>query len=221
MACYVVRTCSSGKELANFNYYPFVRYSKAMKLAGVIYLHDITQTRMLGTTRRNLDMFRKLVGDRALSAVVLGTTKWDLADESVAHRRQAELAGSYWKEMSDAGSRIVQISPETSLKLISEILDNMIHKDEAERFLTIQEELTELRRFIPETEAGKTLRYTLEQVIEMQRARAERLKEKTGGFNGNKVLQEFQEGQRRLDGLVRAAKEMKVPFSAKIKRFFD
>lgn len=58
-----------------------------MKLAGVIYLHDIAQARMLGSTRRNLDMFRKLVGDKALDVVVLGTTKWGSVDESIARRR--------------------------------------------------------------------------------------------------------------------------------------
>ncbi|KJA26251.1 hypothetical protein HYPSUDRAFT_308868 [Hypholoma sublateritium FD-334 SS-4] len=198
-------------------------YTKNMKLAGVIYLHDITQTRMLGTTRRNLDMFRKLVGDKALSAVVLGTTKWGSVDELVARRRQSELADSYWKEMSDAGSRIVQIDLKKSLVLISQILT---HKDPkhttvADEFLMIQEELTEMRKFIPETEAGKTLRYTLEQVIELQRARAEKLKEKTDKSNDNKIVQEFHEGQKRLEDLVRAAKDMKVPFSARIKRFFD
>ncbi len=193
-----------------------------MKLAGVIYLHDITQTRMLGTTRRNLDMFRKLVGDKALSAVVLGTTKWGLADPSAARRRQTELADSYWKEMYDAGSKIVEINPETSIELISHILDNIDSKrsTEADNFLMIQEELAEMRKFIPDTDAGKTLRYTLEQVIEMQRARAEKLKEKTGGPNNKKVLQEFKDGQKRLQDLIRAAKDMKVPFSARVRRFF-
>ena len=175
---------------------------------------------MLGTTRRNLDLFRKLVGDKALSAVVLGTTKWSLADPSAARRRQTELANSYWKEMSDAGSKIVEIDPETSLDLINHILDNIDRKQSANNFLMIQEELAEMRKFIPDTDAGKTLRYTLEQVIEMQRTRAERLKEKTGGSNNKKVLQEFKDGQKRLEGLIRAAKDMKVPFSARLRRFF-
>ena len=193
-----------------------------MKLAGVIYLHDITQTQMRGTIQRNLNTFGKLVGDKALGAVVLGTTKWDLADPLVARRRQTELADSYWKEMSDAGSTIVKINPETSRDLISHILDNIDSKRsaEADNFLMIQEELAEMRKSIPETEAGKTLKYTLEQVIEMQRVRAEKLKEKTDGSNNKKVLHEFKDGQKRLDDLVRAAKDMELPLSVRARRFF-
>ena len=81
----------------------------------------------------------------------------------------------------------------------------------------IQEELAEMRKFIPETEAGKTLKYTLEQVIEMQRVRAE---EKTDGSNNKKVLHEFKDGQKRLDDLVRAAKDMELPLSVRARRFF-
>ena len=45
-----------------------------MKLGGVIYLQSIADKRMMGTTRRNLDMFSQLCGDKALARVVLGTT---------------------------------------------------------------------------------------------------------------------------------------------------
>ncbi|KAF8183996.1 P-loop containing nucleoside triphosphate hydrolase protein, partial [Pholiota molesta] len=84
-------------------------YTSSMKLGGVIYLHDITQTRMLGTTRRNLNMFRKLVGDNALKCVVLGTTKWKLVESAVGAKRQEQLETEFWKDMIKAGSQVFSV----------------------------------------------------------------------------------------------------------------
>ena len=41
------------------------------KLAGIVYLHDISLTRMLGSTLKDLDIFQKLCGEGALKRVVL------------------------------------------------------------------------------------------------------------------------------------------------------
>lgn len=82
-----------------------------------------------------------------------------------------ELADSYWKEMKDTGSQVVEIDLKASFRLIDQSLLNNIdpkHFAEADICLMIQKELTEMRRFIPETEAGKTLRYTFKQEIETQ-----------------------------------------------------
>lgn len=70
-----------------------------------------------------------------------------------------ELADSYWKEMKDTGSQVVEIDLKASFRLIDQSLLNNIdpkHFAEADICLMIQKELTEMRRFIPETEAGKT-----------------------------------------------------------------
>jgi len=41
-------------------------YEKRIKLAGIIYLHRITDNRMAGTPHRNLRMFGQLCGDQAV-----------------------------------------------------------------------------------------------------------------------------------------------------------
>ncbi|EDR05778.1 uncharacterized protein LACBIDRAFT_302493 [Laccaria bicolor S238N-H82] len=80
-------------------------YSTDTKLGGLIYLYDISLPRMKGTTLRNLEVFKKLCGDRALRSVVLGTTKWaELASSSVGEQRVKELCDKYWLEMIECGS---------------------------------------------------------------------------------------------------------------------
>ena len=80
-------------------------YSADTKLGGLIYLHDISLPRMKGTALRNLEVFKKLCGDRALRSVVLGTTKWtELESRSVGEDRLKKLRDNYWLEMIERGS---------------------------------------------------------------------------------------------------------------------
>ena len=74
-----------------------------MKVAGIIYLHEITQTRMVGTAIRNLEMFKKLCGNDALVNVVLGTTKWGELRPEVGQKREKQLAELFWKDMIQRG----------------------------------------------------------------------------------------------------------------------
>ena len=56
---------------------PHVSYLDGMKLAGIIYLHNMSLPRILGTEHKNLDVLRKFCGHEAPKNVLLGTTKWD------------------------------------------------------------------------------------------------------------------------------------------------
>ncbi|KAG2074693.1 P-loop containing nucleoside triphosphate hydrolase protein, partial [Suillus decipiens] len=70
--------------------------SDNMKLAGILYLHDITQTRMFGTSRKNLAMFRRLCGADAEKNVVLVTTKWGDVSPEMGESRERQLKSSFW-----------------------------------------------------------------------------------------------------------------------------
>ncbi|KAF8954017.1 P-loop containing nucleoside triphosphate hydrolase protein, partial [Flammula alnicola] len=148
-------------------------YNKKMKLGGVIYLHDISQTRMTGTTGRNLDMLQNLVGKDALRSIVLGTTKWSLVQPETASKREEELKSAYWKEMIKAGSPVFQVDTSESSKrawdLIAYILREIEKQRDIDRFLRIQDELVNMRKIIPETDAGKTLKGSLDELIAMQK----------------------------------------------------
>lgn len=48
-----------------------------LRLAGIVYLHRITDRRLQGSVARNLRILERLVGQRAFPAVVLATSMWD------------------------------------------------------------------------------------------------------------------------------------------------
>ncbi|KAF8191299.1 P-loop containing nucleoside triphosphate hydrolase protein [Pholiota molesta] len=205
-----------------------ISYVAGMKLGGVIYLHDITQTRMLGTTRRNLTMFRKLVGEDALKCVFLGTTKWRLVEPAAGAKRQEQLEAVFWKDLIDAGAQVFSVqdqdTPESSvhdqgIPQVNSTLDQdarapedgRIHTEvvSTELLLTIQRELVMKRMTIPQTEAGQTLKYSLDQLIQLEKRKVKNLSD-----------EEFEQGREELDRLLKAAKELKVPLRTRIKRFF-
>ena len=141
-----------------------------MTLGGVIYLLSIADKRMKGTTRRNLDMFHQLCGKKALARVVLGTTNWGEVEEDVAVKRERQLVKTFWKPMTSSGSKVLRFDTtgESAMVFVDAILDRLKFSEE-DNVLRIQNELVELERRIPETDAGKELRYTLQQLLEMQK----------------------------------------------------
>ncbi|KAF8064882.1 P-loop containing nucleoside triphosphate hydrolase protein [Lyophyllum atratum] len=152
-------------------------YDADMTLAGVIYLHEITLTRMTGTARKNLDMFDKLCGPNAGPNIILATTKWNEVKKKVGARREKELRATQWKEMIGHGSRMSRF--EDSQKSAKAII-KLILKREPVDVAQIQRELVENDTLLSDTEAGRTLRYTLEEMLEVQRQKVARLREEGG-----------------------------------------
>jgi uncharacterized protein (UPF0216 family) len=181
-----------------------------MKLGGVIYLHDITQTLMLGSTRRDLIIFQKLIGADALGCVVLGTTKWALVEPAVGAQRQEQLKAQFWKEMIDSGSGVVSVcGQDTPREIVNSILHRIKTKNSKVEFLMIQSELVQMRRFVPQTAAGQALKYSLDELIKLQKPQVENFSD-----------DDFDKGRKELDRLCETAKELKVPMGARIKKFF-
>ncbi|KAG0693792.1 P-loop containing nucleoside triphosphate hydrolase protein [Suillus ampliporus] len=102
-------------------------YDDDMKLAGVLYLHDINQSRMFSTSRRNLDMLRRLCGEDAEKNVILVTTKWNDVSPGVGERREQQLKDNFWKEMVKHGSQVTRFdgSHASTWDVINHILANM------------------------------------------------------------------------------------------------
>ena len=79
-----------------------------MTIAGLIYLHDISQLRLSATVHKNLDLFRVLCGEDAITRVVLATTKWNRVDPAVGEQRELELKKELWGNMMTAGAQSVR-----------------------------------------------------------------------------------------------------------------
>ena len=139
----------------------------ATKLAGIVYLHDISLTRMLASTLKNLDTFQKLCGEGALTRVVLCTTKWSEIYREDGEKRTEQLQDIHWKEMLAGGSTIhnFEESQESAWEVIAPIIEK--DRDGKMKPLQIQEELVEAGKLIPETAAGLQMRYGLDGLIKM------------------------------------------------------
>ena len=176
-----------------------------MKLGGVIYLQTITDKRMKGTTLRNLKMFRRLCGEDALSKVILGTTNWGEIDEAVGTRREKELRENFWEDMISRGSEIRRFhkTQSSAQGFLDSILLRNDHRARNNTSLRIQQELVDLQRYIPETDAGTELRYTIQQVFDMQQ----------GNINSA-------EEEALLLKLQTQLKELRIPFMRKFFAFF-
>jgi len=194
-----------------------------MVLGGVIYLHDISQDRFSGTARRNLEMFNHLRGDAALDKVVLGTTKWARLSESDGSRREAELKEVHWKSMLDKGSKVLRFMGDkrSAWDIVSVFLKRASERRQGlgqEIYFQIQEEIPVKHRIIPDTKAGKELRFALQEFLEMQKI-VVALEEEMASGGGSDVDGKLEETRRNLDKLTTQIQHLKVPISRRIKRF--
>jgi hypothetical protein len=141
-----------------------------MKLAGIIYLYDISQTRMLGTTLNNMEMFHELCGDDALNAVFLTTTKWGAVGDQVGKTREGQLSSEFWKPMLAQGSQICRFDhTPASAQVVLDSICNNFNKRKESNILRIQTEIVDMQKRIPDTDAGKKLRYTLQEILDQQK----------------------------------------------------
>jgi GTPase SAR1 family protein len=140
-------------------------YQAKIKLAGILYLHRISDPRISGSSLRNLRMFRRLCGEDRLPCVVLATTFWDRipTERAVLQEKKLMESDEFWRGMIEKGSHVFrQDNGVTSaLRIIRYILSRRLATT-----LQIQEEMAS-GKSLDETEAG------LEVQAEMERMRAE------------------------------------------------
>ena len=91
-------------------------YRAGQKLSGILYLYRIDETRMKGSSLRNLSMFKQLCGDQFYKNLTLGTTYWSIVSRSVAESRENELKENmaFWKSMCTKGARLERIPDDAS-----------------------------------------------------------------------------------------------------------
>jgi hypothetical protein len=187
-----------------------------MKVGGVIYLHDISQTRMLGTTRKNFDMFRKLCGDDSKGSVILGTTKWSDIEPGLGARHETQLINTYWQDIIAGGSRVFRFtdSQASAKNIVNGVLDNF----EERLALRIQSELVDLHRYLPETDAGRALRYTLEQLLQIQKKAGADLQSRAD--DEPEVMAQLLDNENQIRKTLGQIKELHVSIPRRVMTFF-
>ena len=147
-------------------------------------------------------MFQKLCGKHAYKSIILVTTKWVYVPPEIGVQREGGLEGKYWKEMIDSGCRVERFegTSASAWKIINIILDFVPITDG----LRIQQELVDLSRYVPKTEAGKALRDNLQQQLDMQKKMIETLEAEVVASAGNSNLHD-----RKLERLEATRNQMK------------
>lgn len=165
-------------------------YEDGIKLSGIIYLHRITDTRMTGSSLKNLQLFKALCGENFYGHVVLATTMWDELDEfSLSHdkaiAREKELVdkSSWWGYMVHRGSKVFRHTgnTESALQVVSYLVDLG-----STAVLDIQREMVDENRNLENTSAGMVVQKELQEqaaryekkLAELHKAQLDALKSK-------------------------------------------
>jgi hypothetical protein len=130
-------------------------YKGKVLLAGVIYMHRISDNRISGTSKRNFTMFRKLCGKDALKNVAIVTTMWGKVDKEEAEDRERELQnkGGYFKDALERGAKMFRHEHPEDPNSANEILRLIIGNHPLP--LLIQKELIDQEKPLAETSAGE------------------------------------------------------------------
>lgn len=86
------------------------RYSQGVKLAGVVYMHCITEDHMRGASRRNFQIFSKFCGDTSLRDVLIvtNTRAADGPNDGKAHKEESIHTDEFFGPAVDKGVRLVR-----------------------------------------------------------------------------------------------------------------
>ena len=151
-------------------------YESGRRLDGIIYMSPITDRRMSGSAVKNLNIFSKLVGDGALSKVVLVTSMWDIVDDrSVAQEREKQLRDAFWRPLMEKGSQVCRLGYGRQPAL--HVLDVLLQGAEPDgTVLQIQHELAVDMKTLDETEAGRQLSIEIQKLQEDFRRNLDEMK---------------------------------------------
>ncbi|KAH6905833.1 hypothetical protein BKA70DRAFT_1107178 [Coprinopsis sp. MPI-PUGE-AT-0042] len=193
-------------------------YNDAMAVAGIVYISDISQKRMFGSTRMSLNMLMKLCGEESLNRVVLATSQWDTltseASKGKAEERQDELKMTYWKAASDlrASIRAIRQKPQDLEAVVNHVLKTYFDIQSSDIVVFgIQKEIVDLKMSLPATAAGRELKLTLDELLRLHKAK------RRGGHEDDPEQKENLEQKiALLKGQIRA---MRLPLTDRIKDF--
>ncbi|KAL2814090.1 P-loop containing nucleoside triphosphate hydrolase protein [Aspergillus cavernicola] len=149
---------SDAKILLEITTWLATSYKNKIHLNGVVYLHDITQGRMYGSSLSTLKAFKELSGEDAMKRVILTTTHWDIVHpgsraQTEANERQLIETKRFWGSMIEQGSRVER---HDNTKASAERLIRLI-VGPSQITLAVQAQMVDQRLKLSETNAGRAL----------------------------------------------------------------
>jgi hypothetical protein len=172
-----------------------ISYRQGYEISGILYLHRITDNRMGGTPRKNLELFKKISGDEYFRLVFMTTTMWPMNeadDEELFPDRESQLKEDYWKDIIRDERQVHRFrgTQESAWKIIDEVLF-LAAARQRRKILEIQEELVELSKQVPDTNAGQHLHGMTEELVERQTRLIQRLQNELISTSDAEVLREL------------------------------
>lgn len=148
-------------------------YSEDMRLSGLIYIHPISDNRVTHHATKNLEMFRKLTGEKNLKNVVLTTSMWDKVNKEDSVKREAELQGKFWNVLTAFGAKYARHdgSTDSARKIASMLMRNKPF------YLQLQEEMGKGNMALKDTSAGKEIMIELARIKEQHQNELAEMKE--------------------------------------------
>ncbi|KAH8797175.1 P-loop containing nucleoside triphosphate hydrolase protein [Flagelloscypha sp. PMI_526] len=148
------------------------QYDEGTKLAGIIYIHRISDVRFTGMSAKNFRMFRELCGETTLKNVVIVTNRWGEVTEELGQAREAQLAGEFFKAVLEKGGRMLRNS--NTLESAHDIVRAILKNQPAP--LQIQTEMVDEKKDISQTAAGEELNRELQKLMKRHTIEMEELK---------------------------------------------
>lgn len=200
-------------------------YEQGTKLAGIIYMHRISDIRMSGTSKRNFHIFRELCGESTLSNVLIVTNMWGNVDPRIGEERERELATNdkLFRPVLEKGARLLR--HDNTEASAHAVLRNLINNQAAT--LAIQHEIVEERKDLAHTAAGAELTRLLKEQVERYDEEVRKLREELelathAKDEARKELQEEMERKREeIERIQRDVGRMATDFMAEKTRLED
>ncbi|KAF5370422.1 hypothetical protein D9757_013145 [Collybiopsis confluens] len=206
-------------------------YKNGITLAGVLYLHRITDVRVTGVTARNLRVFNEIVGGKAMKNVFIVTTMWENLGSSGSNEEIERIGSQREKElesrkgfMGDAiskGAKIVRHRYNTKQSAQKVVLDLLAISDPT--VLQLQKELVDDGKTLNQTGAGGELNKEMDKKLkeyqqEIEAIKADmRAREAAGNKQMDDLRREIEEANRARARIEQEKQRMQADYS-EIKR---
>jgi hypothetical protein len=203
-------------------------YKLDIKLAGMIYLHKITDNRMGGSALKNLHMFEALCGPGSMPNIVLATTMWDVLQtkdptlqEGIERERELLSNDEFWGLMVRRGSGVFRHdgSEASAWKMVSHIIskDNPVA-------LAIQTQMIDEGQTLDQTDAGA---YVQQELLEAQKRHQKELQDLTESMNAairnkdTELANRLQQHQRDFEAKIARTYEEQNKLKTDMQRMLD
>ncbi|KAL2809243.1 hypothetical protein BJX63DRAFT_435377 [Aspergillus granulosus] len=139
-------------------------YSQNIRIHGVIFLHRITENRVTGSARRNIELMKALCGPDYFPHVALATTHWSTTRESASKLRDRErllqTQDAFFRPLLSGGATMFRHDDEaaSACRIVRHLINlKDEHGGRVIPPLALQRELVDESKKLDETAAGRVV----------------------------------------------------------------